>query len=203
MLCLGLLSACGAARPSTYYALTLARDAVPAANPTPHPVTLLLGRITSSELDRDGQIVYTSTGQVMGTYEYHRWAEPPSEMINNLLLRELRMSGHYRNVYLLRSDVSGDYVLSGTLYDLREVDGEALAARVAFEFDLRNIKTGVTVWSHYYSHDEPVNRRDMTAVVASMTGNVQSGLNEVLEGLDQYFSTHVPIRSTADTHISQ
>jgi len=84
-----------------------------------------------------------------------------------------------------------------------EVDGEALAARVAFEFDLRNITTGVTVWSHYYSHDEPVNRRDVTAVVASMNRNVQSCLNEVLESLDQYFSTHVPKRSTADTHISQ
>jgi hypothetical protein len=86
----------------------------------------------------------------------NRWAEPPSEMIDDLLLRELRMSGHYQNVYFLRSDVSGDYV--------REVDGEVLAARVAFEFDLRNIKTGVTVWSHYYLHDEPVNRRDVTAV---------------------------------------
>jgi hypothetical protein len=113
------------------------------------------------------------------------------------------MSGRYRNVYMLRSDVSGDYVPSGTLYDLREVDGEVLAARVAFEFDLRNIKTGVTVWSHYYSHDEPVNRRDVTAVVASVNRNVQSGLNEVLEGLDQYFSTHAPVRSTAGTHLSQ
>jgi ABC-type uncharacterized transport system auxiliary subunit len=88
----------GAARPSQYYELTIGCDVVPAANPTLYPVTLLLGRITSSELYRDGQIVYTSTGQAMGTYEYHRWAEPPSEMINDILLRELQMSGHYQNV---------------------------------------------------------------------------------------------------------
>ena len=31
---------------------------------------MILYRITSSELYRDGQIVFTSTGQVMGTYEY-------------------------------------------------------------------------------------------------------------------------------------
>ena len=135
----------------------------------------------------------------MGTYEYHRWAEPPSQMIDDVLLRELRLSGRYQNIYTLRSDAHGDYLLRGRLYDLREIDGKALAARVAFEFELRDNKTGTTVWSHYYSHDEPVNQKDVTAVVTAMNRNVQSGLNEVMEGLDRYFSTHSAFPSTA-TH---
>jgi hypothetical protein len=31
----------------------------------------------------------------------------------------------------------------------RELDGKVLAARVAFEFELDDSKTGMTVWTHY------------------------------------------------------
>jgi ABC-type uncharacterized transport system auxiliary subunit len=60
---------------------------------------------------------------------------------------------------------------------------------VAFEFELRDSKTGATVWSRTYSHDESVNGKDVAAVVAALNHNVQSGLNEVMVGLEQYFST--------------
>ena len=125
----------------------------------------------------------------MGTYEYHRWAEPPSEMISDVLLRELQESERYQHVYSLRSDSRGDYVLRGRLYDFREINGNGVAARVAFEFELRDSKTGATVWSRSYSHDEPVISKDVTAVVAALNRNVQSGLSEVMGGLEQYFST--------------
>jgi ABC-type uncharacterized transport system auxiliary subunit len=197
ILCLGMLNACGAARPSKYYDLTVPGGGTPGPDPAPYPITLVLGRVTTSELYRDDQIVYTSDGQAMGAYKYHKWSEPPSDMIDDVLLRELQVSGRYQNVYLLRSDVRGDYLLRGHLYDLREIDGKALSVRVAFEFDLRDVKTGSTVWSRYYFHDEAVSGRDVSAVVAAMDRNVQDGLREVTGGLDQYFSAHSAVLSTA------
>jgi len=196
MLALGILSGCGAARPSKFYQLTAVSDRPSGADPSPYAVTLLLGPITSSRLYRDDHIVYTSNGQAMGTYEYQRWAEPPSEMIDDVLLRELRVSGRYQHVYSLRSDVRGDYLLHGHLYDFREISGNGLAARVAFEFELRDSKTGSTVWTRYYSHDEPVDGKDVPAVVAALNRNVASGLSDLREGLDQYFSTHTAVAST-------
>ena len=190
MLGLGILNGCGAARPSKFYQLTAASGRASGADPSPYAVTLLLGPITSSHLYRDDHIVYTSSGQAMGTYEYQRWAEPPSEMIDDVLLRELRLSGRYQHVYSLRSDVRGDYVLRGRLYDFREIDGNGLAARVAFEFELRDSKAGSTVWTRHYSHDEPVDGKDVPAVVAALNRNVLSGLREVMGGLDEYFSAH-------------
>jgi ABC-type uncharacterized transport system auxiliary subunit len=197
MLCLGILNGCGAARPSKFYQLTVPSDKTSGADPAPFSVTLLLGPITTSHLYRDDHIVYTSNGEAMGTYEYHRWAEPPSEMISDVLLRELQDSERYQHVDSLRSDSRGDYVLRGRLYDFREITGNGLAARVAFEFELRDSKTGATVWSRSYSHDEPVNGKDVSGVVAAMDRNVQSGLSEVLEGLDKYFSTRSAVASTA------
>jgi ABC-type uncharacterized transport system auxiliary subunit len=190
ILCLGILHGCGAARPSKFYQLAPPSDKTPGADPAPFPVTLLLGPITTSHLYRDDRIVYTSNGETMGTYEYQRWAEPPSEMIGDVLLRELQESGRYQHVYSLRSDSRGDYVLRGRLYDFREITGNGLAARVAFEFELRDSKTGGTVWSRSYSHDEPVSSKDVAAVVAALNRNVQSGLSEVMGGLQQYFATH-------------
>jgi cholesterol transport system auxiliary component len=188
MLGLGMLNGCGAARPSKFYQLTAASSRASGADPSPYAVTLLLAPITSSHLYRDDHIVYTSSGQAMGTYEYQRWAEPPSEMINDVLLRELRLSGRYQHVYSLRSDVRGDYLLHGHLYDFREISGNGLAARVAFEFELRDSKAGSTVWTRYYSHDEPVDGKNVPAVVAALNRNVLSGLREVMGGLDEYFS---------------
>jgi ABC-type uncharacterized transport system auxiliary subunit len=195
MLCLGILNGCGATRPSKFYQLTLPNDKTPGADPAPFPVTLLLGPITTSHLYRDDHIVYTSNGEAMGTYEYQRWAEPPSEMISDVLLRELQESERYQHVYSLRSDSRGDYVLRGRLYDFREISGNGLAARVTFEFELRDSKTGATVWSRSYSHDEPVKVKDVSAVVAAMDRDVQSGLSDVLESLDQYFSTRTAVAS--------
>jgi len=188
LLGLGMLNGCGAARPSKFYQLTAASGRASGADPSPYAVTLLLGPVTSSHLYRDDHIVYTSNGQAMGTYEYQRWAEPPSEMIDDVLLRELRFSGRYQHVYSLRSGVRGDYLLHGHLYDFREISGNGLEARVAFEFELRDAKAGSAVWTRYYSHDEPVEGKDVPAVVAALNRNVLSGLREVMGGLDEYFS---------------
>jgi len=196
MLCLGILNGCGAARPSKYYQLTVPGEGTLGTDPAPYSVTLLLGPITTSNLYRDDHIVYTSEGQAMGIYQYHRWAEPPSELINDVLLRELQLSGHFQHVYSMRSDTRGDYILRGRLYDLREISESALAARVSFEFELRDSKTGATVWSRYYSHDEPVDGKNVKQVVAAMDRNVQSGLREVIGGLEQYFSSHSAVAST-------
>src|SRR6266571_9221295 len=197
VLCLAIMNGCGAARPSKFYQLSLPSERTPAENPAPYPVALLLGPITTSHLYRDDHIIYTSSGEAMGTYEYQRWAEPPSEMISDVLLRELQVSERYQHVYSLRSDSRGDYVLRGRLYDFREITGSGVAARVAFEFELRDSKTGATVWSRSYSHDEPVSGKDVTAVVAALNRNVQSGLSEVMGGLEQYFSTRTAVASTA------
>jgi ABC-type uncharacterized transport system auxiliary subunit len=194
---LGILNGCGAVRPSKFYQLTIPSDKTPGADPVPFPVTLLLGPITTSHLYRDDHIVYTSNGEAMGTYEYQRWAEPPSEMINDVLLRELQVSGRYQHVYSLHSSVRGDYVLRGQLYDFREVSGSALAARVAFEFELRDSKTGAIVWSHFFSHDESVNGKSVPAVVGALDRDVQNGLREVTGSLEQYFSARPAVASAA------
>jgi len=83
----GLLNGCGATRPSKYYQLTVPADAGVVEKPDAVPVTLLLGALMTSHLYREDRIVYGNGPEQLGTYEYQRWAEPPTEMIQEILLR--------------------------------------------------------------------------------------------------------------------
>ena len=184
------LDACGATRPSKYYQLTIPSDASGGQAADPAPVTLLVGDLLASHLYREDRIVYSAAGEEMGTYEYQRWAAPPAEMIQEVLLRQLRASGRYRAVYTHRSNTNGDFLLRGRLYDFKEVSEKGMVARMGVDFEMRDLKNGATVWTHYYVHDEPVNGKSVPAVVAALDKNVQRAVKEVLESLDQYFASH-------------
>lgn len=185
-----LLAGCGASRPSKYYQLTIPGDAASTADRSPYPVTLLLGPLRASHLYREDHIVYGSSSENMGTYQYQQWVEPPTEMLVDILLRDLRASGRYRAVDALRSNSRGDYILYGRLYDFKEVSSAPLMARLTFDLEMREVKSGSTVWTHYYTHDEPVSGKDISAVVAALDRNAQRSMGEVKSSLDQYFSTH-------------
>jgi ABC-type uncharacterized transport system auxiliary subunit len=189
-LMIGFLSGCGAARPSKFYQLTVPSDAARVEKADAVPVTLLLGSLMTSHLYREDRIVYGNGPEELGTYEYQRWAEPPTEMIEEVLLRQLRASGRYRAVYYRRSNMQGDFALRGHLYDFKELTGGQMSARVTLELEMRDLKTSATVWTHYYTHDEPVSGKDVPAVVGALDRNVQRGVSEVVASLDQYFASH-------------
>ena len=197
-LTVGLAAGCGASRPSKYYQLTVPGDGAPAANPNPVPITLLIGRITGPALYNADQIVYSTGGESMGTYEYQRWSEPPTQMIAEVMLRQLRASGNYRGVYALRSDIHGEFLLHGRLYDFKEVSASKsnTVARLTMELELRNIKTGTSVWTHFYTHDEPVTGKEVGEIVAALDKNVQQAVAEFRSSLDQYFTEHPPAPPT-------
>jgi ABC-type uncharacterized transport system auxiliary subunit len=127
----------------------------------------------------------------MGTYQVHRWAAPPSEMMQELLWRSLRASRRFSAVYLLTSNSHGDFLLQGNLYDFKEVSGSPLAARVNLELELREVKTGAIVWTHDYFHDEPVNGKDVPAVALALDKNAQRGVSEAEASLNEYFAAHL------------
>jgi len=185
-----LLGGCGAARPVRYYQLTVPTMASGAVKPDSVPVTLLLGEIMTSHLYREDRIVYGNGPEQLGTYEYQRWAEPPTEMIQSILLRELRLTGHYRAVHYRRSNMKGDFALRGRLYDFKEMSGASMSTRVTLEFEMRDLKNGATVWTHYFTHDEPAAAKDVPNVVAALDRSVQRGVKEVVESLDEYFVAH-------------
>ena len=190
LLCVAMVVAsCGAARPIRYYQLNVP-EMVPAGSSETYPVTIVLGSLTTSHLYREDRIVYGTQGEGMGTYEYERWAEPPTEMIGAILLRELHNTHHFRQVYSMKSAVHGDYLLHGHLYDFKEISGPNLVARVSFDLELRDNRTGTVVWNTNYRQDEPVSAKEPAAVVAALDKSIERGLHEATASIDQYFAAH-------------
>ncbi|HEX4001509.1 MAG TPA: PqiC family protein [Candidatus Acidoferrales bacterium] len=188
----GYSAACGAARPYKYYLLDVNPPA-PSAQTTPaYPVKLVVGRVSAPELYRDSRIVYGSGDVQLGAYEYHRWAELPPEMLQQSLISSLRATGQYRSVSAIASSARGDYILRSQLYSLYGVDRPNLVARFSMEVDLFDAKSGETVWSDKYSHDEPVDGKTVANVVEAMDRDVRAGMTQFTTNLGQYFAAHPP-----------
>ena len=124
------VAGCGAPRPVKYYVID--PNFAPATTPASSgqfPVALLVGRFASSTLYRDDRLVYGSGPVELGTYEFDRWAEPPVDMVQNLLIADLRNSGQFRSVSRVSTNVRGDYVVRGHLIAMYGVDKPDLVAR--------------------------------------------------------------------------
>jgi ABC-type uncharacterized transport system auxiliary subunit len=185
----GISAGCGASHPIKYYVLDV--SPAPAISPAAQfPVTLLIGRVTASHLYRDDRLVYGSGPVELGTYEYQRWAESPADMVQDILISSLRSAGQYRSVSRIESNFRGDYILRGHLYDFYEVDKPQLAARLSLQLELFDPKSGTTVWTDSYSHDEPAKGKTVADIVEALDRNVQAGMQQFTANLGQYFSTH-------------
>jgi ABC-type uncharacterized transport system auxiliary subunit len=190
-----ILAGCGAARPVKYYVLD--PGAAPAsASSSQLPITLLVAHVTSSTLYREDRLVFGSGTTELGTYEYDRWAEVPADMTQDILVNSLRSTGNYRAVSRVSSSMRGDYLVRGNLRALDEVESPDLAARFSFQLELFDPKTGLTVWSDSYTHDEPVaggkKGAKVSDVVEALDKNVHAGMSQLTANLGQYFASHPP-----------
>ncbi len=187
---------CGAPRPIKYYVI----DATPAAassTPAQIPVVLLVGRFTASHLYRDDRLIYGSGPVELGTYEYDRWAEPPADMIQNLLIADLRASGQYRSVSRVSSSARGDYIVRGHLLAMYGVDKPELMARFSLQLELFDPASRATVWTQTYTHDEPVQGKTVANIVEALDRNISAGLQQLSAGITQYFMSHPPSQAPA------
>lgn len=192
MLLAGLAAGCVSARSPRYYRLNLAPATTQshAHDVSPFPVSILVGRLYGPRILRDDRVVYSMSDVELGVDEYHRWTEPPTEMIEDLLVQQLRHSGQYKSVQHISSTARGDYLLRGHLSSLNEVDDPSgLKARFNIQLELFDEKSGSVVWTSSYSHDEPVEKKTVTAVVESLQKSVNEGIEQLTVSLAQYFSS--------------
>lgn len=190
---LALTGCGGATRPIRYY--TIQVPVAPTLSTNPYPVSLLVANITGPAMYRDTPIAYRVGSNEIGVYHDSRWAEPPAEMLKTKLIRMLHISGNYESVAGVGTASAGQFVIRGRLHDFEEVDSGSIAALVSMEFELCDRKTGKVLWSHFYSQSEPVQGREISAVVAALDVNLDRGLKEVAAGLNEYFAANLPKKS--------
>ncbi len=170
----------GAAKYPNYYTLHIQPPVDPPAQEGVR-TSLAVREFRSPAYLRQGAIVYKTSPEQIGFYNYHRWAVDPREFLTNAVADHLRASGNFTQVKLYdgRSDV--DYVLSGRLEDLEELDyGGGVKVEVAISAQMVNLANGATVWSNAVSEVGTVDKRDVPTVVAAMNRTMDRAIEKLL-----------------------
>ena len=177
------LSGCGRVRYPAYYTLNLPAPPDPPAAENVR-TSIAVREFQSPGYLRQGPIVYRRTQEEVGFYEYHRWAADPRMLVTNAVIDNLRASGQYSLVSMYDGRPNHDYVFSGKLERLEEVDYEAgVKVDVAISAQITRVATGATVWSNAVSETGRVSQRNVAGVVSQMNQTMGLAINKLLSTL--------------------
>lgn len=174
------LAGCARVRYPRYYTLSVPAPPDP---PAPESVrtSIAVRQFQSPVYLRQGPIVYRNTPEEIGFYEYHRWASDPRNIVTSAIVDHLRASGNFSAVSAYNGRPDNDYVLSGTLEKLEEVDYQSgVKVEVAMSAQITRVATGATVWSNAVSEVGTVSQRTVPGVVSQMNRTMDQAINKLL-----------------------
>jgi ABC-type uncharacterized transport system auxiliary subunit len=174
------LSGCGRVRYPAYYTLNLPAPPDPPAAENVR-TSIAVREFQSPGYLRQGPIIYRRTPEEVGFYEYHRWAADPRALVTGAVVDHLRAGGQFSMVSMYDGRPNNDYVFSGKLEKLEEVDYESgVKVEVAISAQITKIATGATVWSNAVSETRPVSQRNVPGVVSQMNRSMDLAINKLL-----------------------
>lgn len=179
-----LLAGCvGKIKYPTYHTLNLA----PAVDPPPKSGTLASIAVRQFQAPaylREGPVVYLTSPEEIGFYEYHRWAVDPREAITHAIVERLRANGNFALVKTYDGHNDVDYILTGRLEKLDEVDYEGgVKVEVALSAQVIDLHSGKTVWVNVAAEKAKVEGRNVNAVVSQMSNLTDRSIDELLKSL--------------------
>ena len=178
-----LLIGCAGVKYPTYYTLNLSSVPDP---PPPKAATssVAIRQFRSVEYLRGGPIVYRSSPEQIGYYAYHRWAVDPRNVVTNSIAERLRAQGMFADVRLYDGHSDPDYILSGRLEKLEEIDdAKRVRVEVGLSAQLVDTRSGKTVWANSASESCGVDQRSVSAVVSEMSHTMDRAIQSLLSSL--------------------
>jgi ABC-type uncharacterized transport system auxiliary subunit len=181
LVALVILTGCaGRVRYPNYYTLNLPTPPDPPAGENAH-ATLAIREFRAPTYLRQGAIVYKTSPEQIGFYAYDRWATDPRDFVTNAIVDRLRASGVFARVQAYDGSRDVNYVLSGRLEQLEELDYQgSVKVQVAISAEMTSIATGATVWSNAVSEIGDVSNRDVPAVVSEMNRTMERAIEKLL-----------------------
>ncbi len=178
-----ILTGCGKARYPNYYTLNLPAPPDPPVPEKAH-ATLAIREFRASPYLRQGAIAYKTSPEQIGFYAYDRWAMNPRDFVTDAITERLRASGVFARVQAYDGSRDVDYVLSGRLEKLEEIDYQGgVKVQVALSAEITSIATGAIVWSNAVSEIGDVNKRDVPAVVSEMNRTMERAIEKLLSSM--------------------
>jgi len=192
----GLLAGCGGPRgPQTkYYKLETPQPPAPAGPAV--PVSLRIEPFRTASLLRQDRIVYRPSPVEVGYYEYHRWAEPPNDTLTKALADQLTKRRIFQSVEIADGGEKADYVLSGSVDRLQEVDYRgAVRVQVSISAELEDPVRQQKIWSGAASSECIVGKGDVQSVVTAMGQASQQSIERLVADIAKSVQLNRPASS--------
>jgi ABC-type uncharacterized transport system auxiliary subunit len=178
-----LVGCAGKIRYPSYYTLHVPAVPDPPAGPDVH-ASLAVREFRSPGYLRQGPLVYRVSAEQIGFYDYHRWAADPRQFVTTAIADRLRATGNFADVTVYDGRSHADYIITGRLEKLEEVDYEGgVKVEVALSAQLTDIRTGITVWANGASDIESVDERNVPAVVSEMSHAMDLAIEKLLSSI--------------------
>jgi len=181
LLAFAVLAGCaGKMGRANYYTLNLPAPPDPPAAENPN-TTVAIREFRAPAYLRQGAIVYKPSPEQIGFYAYHRWAIDPCEFVTQSIISRLGATGTFSHVKHYDGQPDADYVISGRLEKLEEIDYEGgVKVEVAVSAQMTKLETGTIVWSKAVSEVGEVNQHDVPTVVSEMSHTMERAIEKLL-----------------------
>jgi uncharacterized lipoprotein YmbA len=175
------LAGCGGAvKYPKYYALHVPPPPDPPAQEGVR-ASLAVREFRSPAYLHQGAVVYKTSPEQIDFYNYHRWAVDPREAVTDAVVDRLRASGNFTQVKLYDGRSDFDYVLTGRLEKLEEVDYEGgVRVEVAISAQMTNLASGTAVWTNTVDEVGTVGQHDVPAVISQMNRTMERAIEKLL-----------------------
>jgi ABC-type uncharacterized transport system auxiliary subunit len=166
-----ILAACGGKiHYPSYYVLNLPPPTPQAAQSKPLTASVAVRQFSAPRFLRGGAIVYRQSPEQLGFYNYDRWAVDPRGAITSGFVRALESRTLFQSVRPFDGGATSDYLITGTLDDLEEVDqSHGVFVKVSITAQLMDVKTGNVVWSDGSSQTASLEDHARASLVAGMS----------------------------------
>lgn len=182
-LSMAVVSCAGKIQYPTYYTLHLPPAPDPPARSEAR-ASIAVREFRSPGYLRQGPIVYRASAEQIGFYDYHRWATDPRDFVTTTIADRLRARGNFGEVKLYDGRSHADYIISGRLEKLEEVDYQGgVKVEVSLSAHMTDVRTGTTVWTNSASDIENVSQRNVAAIVSEMSHTMDRTIEKLLSSV--------------------
>jgi ABC-type uncharacterized transport system auxiliary subunit len=180
-----ILAACGGKiHYPSYYVLNLPPPAPQPAQSKPPLGSAAVRQFSAPRFLRAGAIVYRQSPEQLNFYNYERWAVDPRSAVTDAFVQALESRGIFQSVRLFDGRATSDYLITGTLDDLEEVDqSHGVFIKVSITAQLMNVKTGNVVWSDASSRTTSLEDHAMAGLVAGMSQAADQAITNLVSSM--------------------
>ena len=177
-------AACGHVRYPTNYLLNFPPPPPSFAAPRDMRGALAIQEFQCPQYLCEGRIVYRSSPEEIGSYEFHRWAMNPRDMITQSVADRIRSEALFHSVVLKGTGVEPAYVLKGNIERLEEVDeGRDVRVVCTISAQLLDTQTKSVIWTHTESQTIAVQNRNVAGVVSSLSTAARMAVDNLVKSL--------------------